>query len=76
MKLIESDDPQYFEQSSYEPYDRHNYEIKFLDGRTLMFEDCEQMRAVWFQNIRNWEGCIVEVIDAKKESGSTKGFGN
>ena len=77
MKLIEPNDPQYFELSSEDSYDRHNYKVVFPDGRTLMFDDYEEMRAVWFQHIRNWEGCIVEVIDAKKESRtSTKGFGD
>ena len=77
MKLIEPNDPQYFELSSEDPYDRHNYKVMFPDGRSVIFEDYEQMRVVWFQHMRNWEGCIVEVIDAKKESRtSTKGFGN
>jgi hypothetical protein len=76
MKLISPSDPQYFELSSKEPYDRHKYKVLFPDGRSLMFDDYEEMRAVWFQHIRNWKGCIVEVIDAKKESRtSTKGFG-
>jgi len=77
MKLIEPNDPQYFELSSEDSYDRHNYKVKCPDGRSVIFEDYEEMRVVWFQSMRNWEGCIVEVIDAKKESRtSTKGFGN
>ena len=77
MKLIQPDDPQYFEQSSHESYDRHRYKIVFDDGRFLIIDDYEQMRALWFQQVRNWDNCVVEVIDAKKESRtSTKGFGN
>ena len=77
MKLIEPDDPQYFEQSSYEPYDRHHYKVVIDDNHTVVFEDYDEMRSAWFQHLRNWKNCIVEVIDAKKESRtSTKGFGN
>ena len=28
MELIRPDDPQYFEQSSYEDYDRHHYKVE------------------------------------------------
>jgi len=76
-QLISPDDPQYFEQSSYEPYDRHHYKVVIDGNRSLVFEDYDQMRSAWFEHLRNWENCIVEVIDAKKESrSSTKGFGN
>jgi len=78
MKLIPKTDSRYFELSSEQSYDRHNYMVNFTDGHSLIFEDYEEMRAVWFQYLRNWEGCTVTVIDkdAKKESRtSTKGFG-
>jgi len=76
-KLIPKSDPQYFEQSSYESYDRHLYRLDFQEGKSITFDDYEQLRAFWFEQIRNWHGCVVTVLDkdAKKESGSTKGFG-
>ena len=78
MELIPKSDPQYFEQSSYELYDRHLYQLDFQEGKSLIFDDYEQLRVFWFEQIRNWHGCVVTVLDkdAKKESGSTKGFGN
>lgn len=78
MKLIPKTDSRYFEQSSYEPYDRHDYRVDFPDGRSIIFDDYEQLRLVWFEHIRNWNDCTVTVLDknAPKESRSTKGFGN
>lgn len=79
MKLIPKTDSRYFELSSDQSYDRHNYVVDLPDGRSLIFEDYEEMRAIWFQHFRNWEGCIVTVIDkdAKKESRTNaKGFGD
>ena len=77
-KLISKSDPQYFEQSSYEPYDRHQYRLDFQEGKSIIFDDYEQMRVFWFEQVRNWHNCTVTILDknAQKEIGSTKGFGN
>lgn len=66
MKLIEPTDPQYFEQSSTKPYDRHKYKLTFSDGRSMILESYEQVQTLWFQNLRNWHGVKLEVIDVNK----------
>ena len=72
MELIKPSDPEYFEQNSYELYDRHKYKVVFRDGKTIIVDDYEHLRLLWFQGIRNWEGAVVEVIDTETNS---KGFG-
>ena len=39
MELIRPDDPQYFEQSSYEDYDRHHYKVVGKNGESIVVED-------------------------------------
>ena len=63
MKLIEPTDPQYFEQSSTEPYDRHKYKLTFPDGHSMILESYEQVQIMWFEHLRNWQGVMIEVID-------------
>ena len=61
-KLIKPTDSRYFKQTSDESYDRHTYELILPTGRTLVFQDYEHLRAVWFEAARNWSGCIVNVL--------------
>lgn len=61
-KLIKPTDSRYFKQTSDEPYDRHTYELILPTGRTLVFQDYEHLRAVWFEAARNWSDCIVNVL--------------
>ena len=44
--------PEWFAQTSDEPYDRHQYELQF-NGQSIIFDDYEQMRAYWFQSAHN-----------------------
>lgn len=62
-KLIKPTDPQYFTQTSDEPYDRHTYELVLPSGKTLVFQDYEHLRSIWFEAARNWSGCVVNVLD-------------
>ena len=39
MELIKPDDPLYFEQSSYEDYDRHHYKVVGKNGESIVVED-------------------------------------
>ena len=66
-KLIKPSDSRYFKQTSDEPYDRHTYELILPTGRTLVFQDYEHLRAVWFEAARNWSGCIVNVLGDVKD---------
>ena len=67
--------PAWFEQTSDEPYDRHQYQVVFNDGQqSITFDDYEQMRAYWFECVRNWKGCTVNVLDRKQNKKSKGGF--
>ena len=70
----------HFTHTSTKPYDRHTYKLMFPDGREVVFDDYEILRAYWMQNARNWTGVSVDiedvsdaVIDATVENKS-KGF--
>ena len=43
-----------FKQTSDKPYDRHQYKIKFDDGKSILFPDYETMQHFWFTNIASW----------------------
>ena len=64
--------PARFEQTSEEPYDRHQYELQF-NGQSLIFDDYEHMRAYWFQCVRNWKDCKVNVLDKKQTKKKSNG---
>ena len=70
MKLIDKDDPQYFEVSSGKLYDRHIYRLYSTDGKYMDFEDYDMLRAAWFQTARHFLS-HVEVMDVRKKA---KGF--
>ncbi len=61
-KLIKPADPQYFTQTSDDPYDRHTYELVLPIGKTLVCQDYEHLRSIWFEAARNWSGCVVNVL--------------
>lgn len=46
------------------PYDRHHYKLKMKNGKSVIFEDYETMRAHWY----HWRPNVdrVLIIDAKK----------
>ena len=66
MDLIQPTDPQYFEQSSTKPYDRHKYKLTFPEGHSMILESYEQVQVMWFEHLRNWKGVKIEVIDRSK----------
>ena len=70
MELIRPDDPQYFEQSSYEDYDRHHYKVVGKNGESIVVEDYMSAQEIWWN--RKVFLSHIEVLDKpKKES---KGF--
>lgn len=69
MKLIERNDPQFFEVSSEGLYDRHNYKIVSKTGESVVVDNWETAQMTWFQ-----KGVFlshIEVLDKKEQS---KGF--
>ncbi len=78
MDLIQPNDPRYFTQTSDKPYDRHFYRIVLTNGKSMVIEDYDQMRAMWFQYESKYLS-HVEVIDAcqynAEVKSNVKGFG-
>ena len=63
----------YFTETSAESYDQNFYKIEFNDGKSLTFQDYEQMRSYWFECVRNWSDCKVIVLDKKQKQKKTNG---
>lgn len=40
---------QWFEQTSNEPYNRHDYKLVYSNGETKVFEEHQDFMAAWFQ---------------------------
>ena len=40
---------QWFEQTSDEPYNHHDYKLVYTNGNTKVFEDHQDFMAEWFQ---------------------------
>jgi len=63
----------YFTETSAESYDQNSYKIEFNDGKSLIFQDYEQMRSYWFECARNWKDCKVIILDKKQKQKITNG---
>ena len=48
-QCIDPSDPRYFTQTSDKSYDRHKYQINLTNGKSVVFDDYDIMRAAWFQ---------------------------
>ena len=67
-QLINPSSPEYFKQTSDEPYIRHDYKVVFEDGKEVIFDNYEDVQRTWFQN----SGCFlshIEVLEKKKSKG-------
>ena len=51
-------------------YNRHKYQLVFVDGRSILFDDYEKMKQAWWQY--NQVASHVNVVDKKKSGG--RGF--
>jgi hypothetical protein len=70
-QLIDPSSPEYFHQSSNEPYLRHNYKLVYESGKTVVFDNYEDIQRTWFQ----YNGKFlshVEVLDYKKPKSKKK----
>lgn len=68
MELIKSTDSQYFEQTSNEPYDRHDYKVIKSTGEFVLVESWEIAQLIWWNTPSKFLSHI-EVIDKKKSRG-------
>ena len=65
---------QWFEQTSDEPYNRHDYKLVYTNGNTDVYDNYMDLQAVWFQRANRFLS-HVEVLDKKKKTKTNpKGF--
>ena len=65
--------PEFFQQTSDLPYDRHLYRLVLTDGRAHVFDDYEHAKVMWFQ----MDGMFtshIDVLDKPKVRKKAKGF--
>jgi len=70
VKLIEKNDPLFFEQTSSKPYDRHHYKI-VCKNKSFVVESWHQVQEYWWNN-REFTQSVIEVVDKPKSK--SKGF--
>ena len=63
----------HFTETSDGLYDRHIYRLNIPNQGSLVIEDYETLRRVWFERIRNYTGCTVEILDSKQKKKTTNG---
>ena len=66
-----------FSQTSYEPYNRHNYRLRLKSGKILNFDHYEDVQAYWFtyNQVPDYLD-LIEVLDKPKEKVKSRGFGS
>ena len=64
-QLIDPSSPDYFQQTSEEPYIRHDYKLFYESGKTVIFDNYEDIQRTWFQNGGKFLSHI-EVLDHKE----------
>ena len=65
-------DPTYFTNTSDGPYDRHTYRVRLTNNKSIVLDDYELVRGLWFQYEKQFLK-TVEVLDKKaKSSGGFK----
>ena len=70
-KLIEKNDPLYFNQTSDIPYDRHHYKI-VCQNKSFVVESWDEVQEYWWNNSNGFTPSIIEVLDKPKDK--SKGF--
>lgn len=65
--------PEFFTEYSTVPYDRHNYKLFFITGKSVVFDDYESLLQFWFQYGFKDQMNYVEILDKKKPK-QKKGF--
>ena len=68
------DSPPVFEATSTEPYDRHEYELVFKNGKKIKSDDYTMIRNMWFQWCQMGHCSHINVVDPPKKNGGGKGF--
>ena len=64
--------PDWFAQTSEDPYDRHNYRFHYTNGHSILVESYEQVYEKWF-NTPALLKSRIEVLDTKQIKKKTNG---
>jgi hypothetical protein len=76
MQLIDPSSPEYFQQTSDEPYVRHDYKLHYTNKKSEIFDNYEDVQRTWFQTPSQFLD-YIEVLDhkeQKKTKTKAKGF--
>jgi hypothetical protein len=66
--------PEYFQQTSNEPYIRHDYKVHYTNKKPEIFDNYEDVQRTWFQTTNQFLD-YVEVLDKKQpKNKKSKGF--
>jgi hypothetical protein len=66
--------PEYFQQTSNEPYIRHDYKVHYTNKKPEIFDNYEDVQRTWFQTTNQFLD-YVEVLDKKQpKNKKAKGF--
>ena len=63
----------FFKQTSDEPYLRHDYRVYFANGKSIIFDNYEDVQRTWFQTPQQLLD-YVEVLDHKEQKSKSGGF--
>jgi hypothetical protein len=73
-QLIDPSSPEYFKQTSNEPYLRHDYKVHYTTKKPEVFDNYEDVQRIWFQTPNQFLD-YVEVLDHKEPKKiKSKGF--
>ena len=73
-QVIDPSDKRYFTSTSDGFYDRHTYKLNIPNQGSIILEDYEVLRRVWFEKVRNYTGCTIEILDSKQNKKTNRGF--
>jgi hypothetical protein len=65
--------PKNFQQTSNEPYNRHDYKLVYFSNKSVIFDNFEDLRKEWWQTPEQFLS-HVEVLDKRKEKSTPRGF--
>jgi hypothetical protein len=73
-QLIDKSSPEFFEQTSNQPYVRHDYKLHYTNKKSEIFDNYEDVQRTWFQTPSQFLD-YIEVLDHKEQKKTkAKGF--
>lgn len=63
-----------FQQTSYDPYDRHTYKVYLCNGKSKHFDYYEDAKDFWFSNLRKSNYLNYITVEDKSTKKQKSGF--